>query len=406
MSLDLIQTSAVKKLGKLRAGALFMEMGTGKTKIALDLCASKRNFFDIVVWIAPASLIRDQSYQDEISNRNSGLDIRFFTIEGISQSDAIYLDLRSLAECFRCFAVVDESLTIKNAIAKRTARLLSLSGLFEFRLILNGTPVSKSLADLYSQINFISPKILSMTESQFAHNFLEHYKEGYRPWQRWSKPANEAALIEIIRPYIFDAALDIPVKTTETTINLKLSNAERHDYEDFKREYLAKKLPGFLEVATKFQSYYTLSNSKITWLNNYMESHDGKTIVFVRYLHEIDKLLSLHDAVEYSGRCKTSIGEFKESSARLLVMSYGTGSKGLNLQFCNNIVFFSRTFDWADRQHGKHRVIRTGQLMDVNIFDLSLNTGLESLFAASLNKKTTLSNNIKKFIEINGAEKL
>lgn len=37
------QEEAFKKLSRLKVGALFMEMGTGKTKVALDLISSKQN---------------------------------------------------------------------------------------------------------------------------------------------------------------------------------------------------------------------------------------------------------------------------------------------------------------------------------------------------------------------------
>ena len=36
------QRRAVNKLRRLKVGALFMEMGTGKTKVALDLIADRQ----------------------------------------------------------------------------------------------------------------------------------------------------------------------------------------------------------------------------------------------------------------------------------------------------------------------------------------------------------------------------
>ena len=36
------QRRAVNKLRRLKVGALFMEMGTGKTKVALDLMSTAR----------------------------------------------------------------------------------------------------------------------------------------------------------------------------------------------------------------------------------------------------------------------------------------------------------------------------------------------------------------------------
>ena len=213
------QQKAFDKLSTLKAGALFMKMGTGKTKVAIELISSKQHLIDCIIWIAPASLIREHSYLQEIKKWSGGLNkpISFFSIEAISSSDQIFLEIVKIARNNKNFCVIDESLTIKNTEAKRTKRLLTYYQMFDFRLILNGTPLTKGLIDLYSQIQFISPKILNMTESQFAHNFLQFKKDGWRPWQRWSLPANEQALIEIIRPYIFDCDLEIDIK-----INLKI----------------------------------------------------------------------------------------------------------------------------------------------------------------------------------------
>lgn len=50
------QEKAFEKLSKLKVGALFMEMGTGKTKVALDLIASKKEKIDYILWICPFSI--------------------------------------------------------------------------------------------------------------------------------------------------------------------------------------------------------------------------------------------------------------------------------------------------------------------------------------------------------------
>ena len=50
------QELAFEKLSRLKVGALFMEMGTGKTKIALDLIASKAHKVSYILWICPFSI--------------------------------------------------------------------------------------------------------------------------------------------------------------------------------------------------------------------------------------------------------------------------------------------------------------------------------------------------------------
>ena len=90
MSLNSDQCRAIEKLSRLKAGALFMKMGTGKTKVACDLIRLKLKCIDYVIWIAPASLVNSQKYVEEIKKWSRGFfcRIRFFSIEGISKSDA------------------------------------------------------------------------------------------------------------------------------------------------------------------------------------------------------------------------------------------------------------------------------------------------------------------------------
>ena len=150
MKLDLIQASAIDKLSRLRAGALFMKMGTGKTKVAMDWISQRINRdSDIVIWIAPASLLNDQNYRDEMAKWCDFMpNVRTLSVESISMSDEKFMDMLNLADSARSFCIVDESIKIKNLDAKRTRRLIKCYDRFDFRLILNGTPTTHSILDL------------------------------------------------------------------------------------------------------------------------------------------------------------------------------------------------------------------------------------------------------------------
>jgi SNF2 family DNA or RNA helicase len=409
MSLNTIQSEAIEKLKQLKAGALFMSMGTGKTKVALDLAISRQDDFDTLIWIAPASLIRADNYAQEIAKWSGSLKkpIRTFTVESISQSSRLYLELRTLAETQRTFCVVDESITIKNAESKRTTRLLAMWDLFTFRLILNGTPVSKNLADLYPQIRFLHPSILDMSEREFAEKFLCFKDEGFRPWQRWSKPVNEAALIEIIRPYIFDAQLEIDATVSTSHRQFSLDDDEGEAYEAVKLEYLDNRSEDqvdFLALAQLLQGQYTLCDDKIRWLVRLVdENPDEQFVIYVKFLKEIERLREeLPTFLEYTGQRKDSLEQFVSGESRLLVMTYGSGSMGLNLQNCRNVVFFSQTFDQKDKIQALHRVYRTGQERDVNEYQLWVRTGLEEIIRKSLRKKESTLKNLEKFIAEKG----
>lgn len=409
-SLDLTQMSAVEKLSKLKAGALFMEMGTGKTKVAVELVQSKLDYIDVVLWLAPASLLSERSYKDEIK-RWAGDNFRlfkFYTIESVSQSDVKFMDLLSVAENNRCFCVIDESIKIKNIDSKRTERLLAHYSKFDFRLILNGTPTTKNLVDLLPQINFISPRILNMTEQQFANSFLEHYVDGYRSWRKWSKPANEAALIEIIRPYIFDAKLDLDIEVDHIELDFEMNEDERSKYYETKQAYFNRLAQiDFLAMTQKFQQLYTINQAKYVRIADMVHQSSEQFIIFVKYLAEVDILLrKIKDSREFTSRDKASIDAFRRGEFKVLICTYGTGAFGLNLQFCHNMIFASQTFDYKDKVQAMHRVVRTGQEKTVKIYDMYVNVGLENIIRSSLAKKENTLDNLKKIIEQKGVEAL
>ena len=151
------QELAFEKLSKLKVGALFMEQGTGKTKVALDLICSKLHKVDYVLWICPYSLKNE--IEAERLKWQPELKLEIVGVETISGSDRTYLEILRKVQRQRTFIVVDESLKIKNKEAKRTQRILKLGEYASYKLILNGTPLSNNVLDLYTQMQFLSPKI-------------------------------------------------------------------------------------------------------------------------------------------------------------------------------------------------------------------------------------------------------
>lgn len=51
------QLEAIEKFNQMKVGALFMAMGTGKTRTALELCRINQRNVDLVLWLAPKSTI-------------------------------------------------------------------------------------------------------------------------------------------------------------------------------------------------------------------------------------------------------------------------------------------------------------------------------------------------------------
>lgn len=140
------QIEAKNHLQGWKVGALFMEPGTAKTRVALELV--NQSLCDGVIWVAPLRTI--QNTKDEIAKWGGfNTPAYYYGVESISQSDRIFHEmLADLDKCKNSFVVCDESLKIKNKNSKRTQRMLMVGSRVEYKLILNGTPISRDLLDL------------------------------------------------------------------------------------------------------------------------------------------------------------------------------------------------------------------------------------------------------------------
>ena len=178
MELTNNQLSAINQLRQWRVGALFMEPGTGKTRAAIELIRQCTDV-DYILWIGPLRTIRTEqgigSIQDEINKWGGfGVEAGYYGIESIGASSRIYVNIMESLQKYKCiFCVVDESLKIKNAFAKRTKRVLEIGKLCSYRLILNGTPLTRNIVDMWAQMEFLSPKILNMTLAKFKRTFCK-----------------------------------------------------------------------------------------------------------------------------------------------------------------------------------------------------------------------------------------
>lgn len=391
------QTQAVEKLSKLKVGALFMEMGTGKTKTALDIINLKLNKIDYILWICPCGLKseiiseRDKWYPD--------MQLDIVGCESIGSSNRIYLEtLNKMAE-HKVFIVVDESLKIKNRSAKRTQRILELGKYSEYRLILNGTPVSKNILDLWTQMQFLSPKILDMSFYEFKDTYCEYYTKG-KLKGRVRRQVNIPHLISLIEPYIFECKLQLDTKKFYKSRTYFLNS--RAEYEEYKEQIFneyydhQKDDLNFNAFTIKLQRWYCKNSNREEVLQRTIEEIDDKVIVFCRFLDSIPENARKITGAEKQRERQQIIRDFKDGKFQVLFLTYGCGAYGLNLQFCKNIIFAEQVWDYALQTQAEARIFRLGQAKEVTYYNLYCDcVGLEDLMIKCISRKSTLLDTIK-----------
>lgn len=393
------QQLAFDKFTQLKVGALFMKMGSGKTKVALDLVNYNR--VDLMLYICPFST--KDNIQQEIDKWGVCCEYILIGYETIQSSDKAYWELLKKLKNKKCFIIADESIFIKNEETNRFNRLLKLREECKYALILNGTPITKNEWDLYNQMYFLSPAILNMNRQQFLETFFKRitYKklhENERTFYKFSE-VNAELLQKMIAPYIFECDFDF----------------KKHEVEDFKyiicepSEYLEEKEQKLKEymkyehsqiIMNMLQSLNVISaktKEKNDALIEYIRNK--QLIVYCNFLAEVEYISSKIECFVIVGETKQEdrariIEEFK-SSSKPLIMTFGVGAYSLNLQFCNEIVYSSLTFDFGKMEQSKYRIKRLGQENNIKYTYFLTNFGINKLILENLKKKDSLGNLIK-----------
>jgi SNF2 family DNA or RNA helicase len=378
------QIGAINKLSPLKVGALLKRPGTGKSRTAIELIRSVKNI-EQVIWLAPYRSVNPKiegsGIKDEV-NKWGGFEIPvyFIGIESLSNSDRIYLELRKLIESRNTFMVCDESLKIKNYEAKRTNRVIEAGKLCEYKLILNGTPISRNLLDLKPQIDFLSPRILNMSNPQYKDTFCEyvtitkHVGHSYYKREFISKYHNIDYLYSLIRPYVYEADLQLSVGQQHIDVCYEIEPEMRDEYEYLKVKYLDDdKLQAmnnniFIEMTMKMQHIYSCAPEKFTMAEKIVEQHKPENVVI--FCKFIDSRLA----------CEKY---FKG----IPVLSIQSDSSSINLQSKNVTIEWDKTWDYALVDQYRFRTYRIGQKKTCYHYYLNANTKLDGLMKANNDKK-------------------
>ncbi len=439
------QKVAVEKLSRVKVGALYMDMGTGKTRTAFDLVVRRLSAgkVDCVLWCCPVSVKR--TIVDEIEKhlegavyeivhpraiKNPGAHIYIAGIESLSSSISLNARLMELAAARRCFLVCDESSLIKNHHAERTLALFRLGERCQYKLILNGTPLSNNEKDLYAQWYFLDPRILGyMSFYSFAANHLE-YDDRYPG--RVVAAHNVELLTRKINPYTYqirkDECLDLPTKTY-TTRHCGMTMEQREAYEDAKTEILMEIIPDEFESYTIYRLFTALQkvvsgvrldgswifrnpldNPRIETLLEVIDDmpEDAKTIIWCKYTHEVETLKRLLD--EHYGGAAVIYGELSPAQrdheielfrgpARFLVANKRVGAFGLNLQHCHYAIYYANDFSWATRSQSEDRIHRAGQTRNCHIIDIVCSSSIDERIYRCLSRKESLVESFRRHID-------
>ncbi len=446
------QRDAVEKVRATRVSALFMDMGTGKSRTAIELVRLRARKIDRVVWACPVSLkatirgeilkhtdCRDEDifiFDGKVTDATVPMNRMWYIvgIESLSASDRVTVTLNAVIST-QTYVIVDESSYIKGPTSNRTRRITALAERALYRTILTGTPLSQGVVDLYAQMTFLSPKILGYRSFySFARNHLEYHPDYPGLIVR---SHNVPYLAAKIKPYVYqctkDECLTLPGKLYEQYCT-DLSDAQEREYEAAKDR--------FLELLTKAEacgedvsrlaifSLFTelqticcgfvrrdgvetaLDNPRLTTLLTALRNvpEDEKVIVWGKYVFAVEQIAAAlrrefgADAVAlYYGalppaKRNEELERFR-GDARFLVATQSCGGHGLNLQFCRYQVFYANGFKYSERLQAEDRCHRHGQTRRVTYVDLHACDTIDTRIEEALSRKGDALQSFREEIE-------
>lgn len=327
--------------------ALFMEMGTGKSKVAIDTIAAlfEADEIDTALILAPKG-VYDNWVQNEIpihlpKRINSKIlrwqptitrkflqQLKDFALPALRESNSLHLFVMNVeafstgkgAETAQDFLkmnpnslmLVDESTTIKNRAAQRTKNIVKCGRLAKYRRILTGSPITKSPMDLFSQCDFLDEKCLgfnSFYAFQNRYAVLQKRTMGHRSfhevvgYRRLDELTNK--LDGISNRVLKEDCLDLPDKIYQVW-QVPLTQPQKTAYDQMQKFALAQFDNG--ELATT-QSVLTqimrlqqiacghlrtddgiiqpLQNNRLDNLLQIVEEVQGKAIIWATWSHDL-----------------------------------------------------------------------------------------------------------------------
>jgi SNF2 family DNA or RNA helicase len=339
------QTTALEKSWNKKVFAYFMEMGTGKTKVAIDnmamlydngkingalIIAPKgvyKNWYSqeipthladhikpkTVLWQATINQ-KQQKLLDTLFETGHDFHILVMNVEAFSTKKGVDFAARFL-NSHNTFMVIDESTTIKNPGAKRTKNIVALGKYAKYRRIMTGSPVTKSPLDLYKQCEFLDEYLLDhssyytfrtryavMRKANFNGRSVE-IVVGYK---------NLGELSDKLKPFSYrvlkDDCLDLPKKTFMKRV-ITLSAEQQKIYKQMKEMALAQLNGKLLTTANALSqlmrlhqitcghfkandgSTQTIKNNRLNELSELLEEVEGKAIIWAHYQYDVQTVI-------------------------------------------------------------------------------------------------------------------
>lgn len=330
------QKETIKKALSMKSYAIFNDIGTGKTRCAIEIALYrlKQGEIDKVLIFLPLSLMSVWINELKVygiepiviyGNKNKRLNnLKIWHKNkgfAITNYDSLlntpfdfYVDAKTML-------IFDESTKIKNVQAKRTKIALNLSLKTQYKLILTGSPFTNNLLEIWSQFFIVDPNAFNLPINfKKPHTIFYRFRKkffapDYMGWKWYPLENTEEFILRFISQrstrYKREEFFDLPPKQY-IPIYLDFLPKQKQIYDD-----IAKKLMTEIKTEKEIkrisvntvlaktmklhqicggviydesQRFYEIPTMKVEAVKDILEGLNEQVIIFTRFKSEIERL--------------------------------------------------------------------------------------------------------------------
>lgn len=447
------QKQAVKTIRKLDGKAgLFMEMGTGKTRVSLASMVNDDGTLgaEFILVVCPSAVagvwkgeVRKLGLPYKILDLTHGsIPHRAKRLAKLKRFDQPFIIIVNYEAYWReplrrqivtrrlDAAILDEIHRTKHRTAKqsRFAHVLGQREDLKFKLGLSGTPITAGLQDAFSIYKFINPDIFGERYADFERRyvkkggFFNKKIVGYKNVKSARKKI-AATSFQIAK----SEALDLP-EQVDIDISFSLNKKARKLYDQFTVNSIAE-IEGLSEsgepitgtavsnimltmmirqqqltggfIKTEDDQIVDVDDDKIRVTSELIDdalASGQKVVVYCRFLHDIERWQKKYpDSDIFSGQNKRNRPFIQEgkwvSDKRIMFAQIRAASLGLDFTDASICIFYSANFSLDDFAQVRDRHHRIGQTNKVTYYYVSAKDTVddEDIYPALRSKQSIAS---------------
>ena len=431
------QVEIINKAMYKRQYALLCDMGTGKTRCAIELIKRTRDNWQLPIKalvIAPNTIL--ENWLAEIKKWSS---LNAVILQGTKAkrlkllkepADVYIINYEALrllepdliAKQFNMI-IADESQKLKGYKTLQSKAAFRIGQKAWYRIIMSGTPITNNPLDIFGQYRFLNPFIFGFSYYKFRSRYC--IMGGYLNFEvkKWINldELHDKVYSCAIR-YKKEDCLSLPEKLYEVQ-QVDLTEDQKRVYKQLKTEFiselagkvvsapyvltrllrLSQVTAGFVKDTEAIEINFA-TNPKLVLLKEIIENlpKEEKVVVFCRFIKEIHNVIWLCQENKWTwsgiwGETKdrqNQVNQFNDGNVKVFIGQVETAGLGINLHTARYCIFLSNSYSHGSRLQCEDRLHRIGQKNAVTYIDIVARNTIDLTVLSCLKDKKDLATQV------------